>query len=94
MFQPFCSQGVFLHRPTRHGLRPFSSGVEPAACPGGLAQNVIAAAGVPLKTIAPSGDMNFSQAYLAKRRRLPGGSQGFCKSKMAEIQPPDGDESI
>jgi hypothetical protein len=49
---------------------------------------------VPLKTIAPSGEMDFRQIWLAKDAGCLAGSQGFCKAKMAEIQPPDGDESF
>jgi hypothetical protein len=36
--------------------------------------------------------MNFSQIWLAKDAGCLAGSQGFCKAKMPEIQPPDGDE--
>jgi hypothetical protein len=38
--------------------------------------------------------MNFSQIWLAKDAGCLAGSQGFCKSKMAEIQPSGGDESF
>jgi hypothetical protein len=36
--------------------------------------------------------MDFRQIWLAKDAGCLAGSQGFCMSKMAEIQPPDGDE--
>jgi hypothetical protein len=42
--------------------------------------------------IAPSGEMNFRQIRRAKDAGCLAGSQGYCKSKIAEIQPPDGDE--
>jgi hypothetical protein len=36
--------------------------------------------------------MNFGQVQLAKDAGCLAGSQGFCKTKMAEIQPSGGDE--
>ena len=47
---------------------------------------------VPLKTNAQADAMNYSQMVLAKDAGCLAGSQDFCKAKMAEIQPPDGDE--
>ena len=38
--------------------------------------------------------MNFSHIWLAKDAGCLAGSQGFCKSKMAEIQLSGGDESF
>jgi hypothetical protein len=48
--------------------------------------------GVPLRSNAAPDEMNFSQIQLAKDAGCLSGSQGFCKSRMAEIQSSDGDE--
>ena len=37
-------------------------------------------------------EMNFRQIWLAKDAGCLAGSQGFCKTKMAEIQPSSDDE--
>ena len=49
---------------------------------------------VPLKTNALPDEMNFGQIWLAKDAGCLAGSQGFCKAKVAEIQPSGGDESF
>ncbi|MDO4865132.1 MAG: hypothetical protein Q4C10_01140 [Clostridia bacterium] len=49
---------------------------------------------VPSKTNATTDAMSFSQFWLAKDAGRLAGSQGFCKTKMAEIQPSGGDESF
>jgi hypothetical protein len=36
--------------------------------------------------------MNFRQIWLAKGAGCLAGSQGFCKTKLTEIQPSGGDE--
>jgi hypothetical protein len=38
--------------------------------------------------------MDFSQIRFAKDAGCLAGNQGFCQSKMAEIQPPNGDERL
>ena len=46
VFQAFRSQCVLLRRALRHGFDPFPSGMGPAACPGGSAQDVVPAVAV------------------------------------------------
>ena len=44
--QPFRSQCILLGGTLRHGFDPFSSSMGPAACPGGSAQDIVAAVAV------------------------------------------------
>ena len=46
------------------------------------------------KTNASLDEMSFRQIWLAKDTGYMESGQGFCKAKMAEMQPSGGDESF